>query len=334
LKRERNTTMQDVAELAGVSKVTVSAILGGRSTKLRIAEATQLRVRKAAEDLSYHPNAIARSLRQQRTNILGFYSAFITHNAANDFLGAVIGGLQTACYEYEQDILLHRTCTGRPANAIFNEMVDGRIDGIFLHASHEDPLTVRLAASSLPVVGIADYLPGIASVSCDNEAGMTLLVDYLWKRGHRCIAFLSTRMKLPSVEIRANTFQQEMLRRGASPEQSPVLKADMDTEHSFLRILLSLNPTPTALCCWHDGAAYQILRGCYALGVRVPEDLAIVGFNGFLDRLLPIQNLVSIDAGWSDVAEAAMKIMIEQISGAEVEQETRTPVHLIPGDTA
>ena len=334
MKRERSTTMQDVANRAGISKVTVSAVLGGRSKDLRIAEATQQRVWQIAREMNYRPNEVARSLRRQRTNILGFYSAFSSHNARNDFLGDIIGGLQTASYAVEQDILLHRTCVGRPVDAVFAEMVDGRIDGIFLHASLEDPLVSRLAASNVPVVGIADFLPGIPSVSCDNEEGIRLLVSYLWERGHRRIAFLAPTLQLASVEARGVAFQHEMQMRGMADEEAPILRMDMDMEYAYLKTVLSREPRPTALCCWHDGLAYSVLRGCNALNIHVPDELAVVGFNGYLDLMLPIKNLVTIDARWAEVAQTAMTIMMEQIRGAEVAIETRLPVRLIPGDTA
>src|SRR5258708_19213958 len=101
---------------------------------------------------------------------------------------------------------------------------DGRIDGLILHANSNDPLVEILRNSSLPVVAIADALPGISSVTCDDEAGIRQSIDYLWQRGHRRFTYLCPVVKLPSVDRRRQPFEPELQRRALHPAGSAVFR--------------------------------------------------------------------------------------------------------------
>src|SRR5262249_8954496 len=111
--------MKDVAERAGVSKMTVSAVLNGTSTHVRVSEPTRQRVLEAARELDYRPNAVARSLRRRQTNIIGVYCGFGYMNARLAFLSEIIGGLQEGCDCHRKDLLLHGVFRGRSVEDIY-----------------------------------------------------------------------------------------------------------------------------------------------------------------------------------------------------------------------
>src|SRR5262249_47656133 len=121
----RQPTMKDIAERVGVSKMAVSAVLSGTSSTARVSEATRERILAAARELRYRPNAIARSLRSKRTNIIGFYSGYRYIDPRNPFFAEIVGGLQEGCAEHRKDLLLHTVFQRASVDDIYGELVDG-----------------------------------------------------------------------------------------------------------------------------------------------------------------------------------------------------------------
>jgi DNA-binding LacI/PurR family transcriptional regulator len=322
-------TTYDIAQKLGVSQSTVSRILNGVQG-YRVAENTRLRVLEAARQMGYRPNSIARSLRKRRTNIVGFYSGYGYLDARNAYIASVIGALQQACDAEKLDILLHGAFRQRTTDDVFGELVDGRIDGLFLHTLSTDPLVELLVESSLPVVAISDALPGLASVVADDRDGIRQTIEYLFARGHRRIAYLAPEPRFVSVENRVAAFLCEMHARGerdARVIRSRGVELDMPTN------LLEMAGSPTAICCWNDLTAANLLVSCREFGIRVPTDLAVVGFDGVLNSRLMAQALTTIAVPWDILGQQAVALLTAQIRGNEVPRETCVPVRLAPGET-
>lgn len=342
-------TAKDIGRELGLSQPTVSRILSGASGH-RVSPETRRRVLETAERLGYRPNAVARSLRRRRTNIVGFYTGYSNLDARNAFLAEVIGGLQRACEVHRLDLLLHGLFRGASVEDIYGEMVDGRIDGLLLHTHGADPLVAPLVASHLPVVAIADAIPGVPSVVSDDAGGTRLLFDFLWAKGHRRIGYVRPYMRFTSVEARVSAFRAEVAARGMAPESAPFFEIDFEQAEPALDALLSMRERPTAVCCWNDLTAFNLIHACRQRGLRVPEDLAVVGFDGLLDPRLTARSLVTVAACWGDITARAMDLLARRIDtrhgassapSAENTEETATmpllsrlPVQLIEGDTA
>ena len=343
-------TAKDIGRQLGLSQSTVSRILANAPGH-RVSAETRRRVVETATTLGYRPNAIARSLRQRRTNIVGFYTGYGTLDSRNAFLAEVIGGLLQAADAHRLDLLLHGVFRGASTDDIFAELMDGRIDGLFVHTHTDDPLVARLRNASLPVVALADPIPGITSVVCDDADGVCQLIDYLWNKGHRRIAYLRPDLRLTSVEIRRQTFEQEMAARGVSPTHAPVITIEVESARPALTLLQAMPEPPTAICCWNDLSALNMVVACRERGVRVPEDLAIVGFDGLIDPLRAIRPVVTVGANWQRVTQEAMSLLSQLreertrvITDTDTPANTNTistvplltrmPVTLLPGDTA
>jgi len=336
------TTAKEIANHLGLSQPTVSRILSGANGH-RVAADTKQRVLDAAKAMDYRPNAVARSLRQRRTNIVGFYSGYAALDTRHDFIAAMVGGLQAACEPTNLDLLLHGVHAARPPEEVYSELVDGRIDGLFFHGALNNPLIAMLATSSLPVIALADPVRNIPSVVADNVAGMSMLVDTLWGKGHRSIVFLAPPVRFASVEDRISAFQHAMARHGASPSQSTVLttyvedrtvpSVAIEDTRDVLSDILDSADRPTAVCCWNDRAAYDLLWRCLKAGIRVPEDLAIVGFDGFLETKLPFRHLTTVSVDYGELAHTALRTMLDLIAGKQVPPLTTLPVELTAGDT-
>lgn len=327
-------TAKDVARELNLSQPTVSRILSGDS-RHRASDATRRRVMETAKRLGYQPNAVARSLRNGRTNVIGVHTNH-NYDVRNDFLGTLVGALQCACAEYKLDLMLHNTL-GSPAEAMFNKLRDGRIDGLILHAGSEDPLVGILSRSALPVVAVADSLPGLPAVTCDDVNGMQQLIGVLWEKGHRNFAFLAPPVWLASVEKRQKTLEAELEKRGVPPEARRIITINFEDSAPALPELLELSPI--AVCCWNDRTAYNLLRECIATGVEVPGQIAVTGFDGFRDDQLPARQLVTVDCPWEDVAATALRCLAKLIDlrqekkAAPPSEEICLPVKLLAGDT-
>ena len=339
---------KDIARELNLSQPTVSRILSG-DARHRASDQTRQRVVEAARRMGYRPNALASSLRRGRTGIVGLHTNH-NYDARNDFFGTVIGGLQCACNARGLDLLLHSALHGRAPEQMFDRLRDGRVDGLILHSSSDDPLVAMLSESSLPVVSVADILPGLAGVTCDDAAGMRLLIEHLWNRGYRRYVFLAPRVSLFSVERRREVFEDELQKRGLPPECRQVKRVAFEEAAPLLDELPVSGEARveerTAVCCWNDRTAYNLLRECRERGVRVPQALAVAGFDGFRDDKMPGGQLLTVSCPWADVASRALEVLaqlIEERAGEAPEgklmgekrlPEERLPVALLEGDTA
>ena len=329
-------TAKDIARELNLSQPTVSRILNG-DRQHRISESTRKRVMETASRLEYQPNAVARSLRRGRTNVVGLYTNH-NYDARNQFFGTVIGGLQRACEGHGLDLLLHsayRKCT---THDVYGNLRDGRIDGLILHASPDDPLVERLGKSVLPVVAIADPVPHVPVVTCDDADGMRQIVHYLVGRGYTRFAFLAPRMHLGSVQRRQESFICELQRQGFKERDYSIIAIDFENVLPSMDELLRCGQG-AAVCCWNDRTAYNLLHACIERGLRVPEEMAITGFDGFRDLSIPARQVVSIHCPWDRVAASALDLLMDMIKSVDSRSaagvaEVSLPVELATGDTA
>jgi len=327
-------TAKDIARELNLSQPTVSRVLSG-DKQHRVSETTRQRILDAAKRLRYQPNAVARSLRRGRTGIIGLYTNH-NYDVRNDFLGAIIGSLQHGCALQNLDLLLHSALYGRSAEDVYAKLRDGRIDGLILHADPDDALVEILGKSPLPVVAVADRMPNLPTVTCEDADGMHQLIAHLWERGHRKFAYLSPQKFLVSANRREAAFLAEMRSRGLAASDYHVLPIDYEATDLALDNLRQ-EGRPLAVCCWNDRTAYNLLHSCLERGVRVPEEIAITGFDGFRSHKAPAQQLVTVDCHWGEVASTALGILTNLINGqtdASELQEVCLPVTLLAGDTA
>jgi len=333
-------TMDDVGRHAGVSVSTVSIVLRGASSKLRIAKATQERVRTAALELGYRPNAIARSLRTHQTNLIGLYSGFGDENEfmlmTSAFNAEVTAGLQKQCGLRHHELVLHGGFRKSELLEVFHELSDGRIGGLVLISPPDDRLVELLTGSSLPAVAVANMVSSLPSVVVDDNAGGRLLAEYLANKGHRRVLY---RKGIGFSHTQSLCQRLAAFRECAAGYGMAVTEAFEEDNGWALgqeeRVLLTASPDkrPTAAVCWHDTSAYGLIKLCEPLGLRVPQDLAIVGFNGIDTDASRLCSLTTIRAPWSEVGQRAIKLLFELMNGHEVPHETVLPVELMEGDT-
>jgi DNA-binding LacI/PurR family transcriptional regulator len=314
--------------------MTVSLVLRDDPQNSRITPATRSRVLEAAKELHYQPDARGRALRSGQTNIIGMYTGYGYINVRFPFFTEIISGLQEGCDAFHKDLLLHGVYRDETSTDIYTNLANGKIDGIILNLSAKNPLVSRIVETGFPAIAVADPLPGIPSVMVDDTGGTRILADYLWSRGHRKYVY-QTGGDLPESAIRRrDTFLQFMQEHGGHvqvfhihdhPEGLKEIVHILTTSNS--------NDRPTAVVCWNDSDAYDMIHQCRIAGLKVPDDVSIAGFDGCP---LPYDvgwSLTTIHAPWSNVAFTAVQYLIEQITGKDVPLETTLPVELIEGNT-
>ena len=327
-------TSKDIASELGLSQPTVSRILSGDANH-RAAEETRQRVWEAAQRLGYQPNAVARSLRRGRTGIIGIHTSH-NYDVRNDFLGTVVGALQCACAQQHLDVLLHSGVHGSPAREMFGKLRDGRVDGLILHSRADDPLVELLNKSSLPVVAVADELPGLPAVTSDDANGMRQLIDLLWERGHRKFVFLAPRVNLPSVEERLAVYEGELEARGVPGPMRAVKRIAFEDSAPVVEELRAQGPL--CVCCWNDRTAYNLLNAALETGISVPQELAIAGFDGLHQPEAFSRHLTTVRNPWEDVSARALEMLVALIarrgeSQNQVGQVVKLQPWVLPGDT-
>lgn len=333
-KRQR-VTLQAVADFAGVNRVTAAVALG-RSPQggTRVSAATRTRVLAAAQQLGYAPNVMARALRGERTNMLGYYAGYEPIDAHMPFVAAILEGLQQSCRTYRQDLLLFGSFARDTIDSIYATLTSGKIDGLVLLPTPRSPMMDRLFDSHLPVVAVANAHPAVPSVVVDDVAGSTLIAEYLARQGHRLILYRS------HADYRTSTARREQAFLAAAADLGmTVTVTHEERSHTLSPAEISIlqqpvTHRPTAAVCWMDLNAYALLNSCEAYGLRVPADLAIVGFDGIRQRIKPARTLTTVSAPWAEVAAQAVQCLLKLVDGEEVPLETVLPVKFVIGDTA
>jgi len=275
-------TLRDVAERSGFSITTVSHVLNDVPGK-RIPSATRDRVRAAATELAYRPNRLAQGLRLQRSNTLGFVSDKI---ATTPYAGEVILGAQDAAAEHGNLLLLMNSDRdpGLEEREI-RALQERQVDGIIFASEYHRVITPPDALRGTPAVLLdARSVDGdVSSVVPDEVGGAQAAVRELIGAGHQRIAFLNNVDDIPATHLRRQGFRQGLNEAGRRLRAGMVTAAASTPGAGFeaARQLLDQPRAtrPTALFCFNDRMAMGVYQAVTELGLRIPDDLSVVGFD-------------------------------------------------------
>ena len=276
---------------------------GAGQGNTRVSDATRQRVLLAAEELHYQPNALAKSLRHRKTNIMGFY--FPGYIDTRDlFLSEIVSGLHQACEENQHDFLVHGTFRGNSVDDIYAEIMNGKVDGLVLFVQAQNALVARLATSHLPVVAIANVESAMPSVTVDDLAGALMQAEYLIQKGHRRVFYAISPFNMAAPTRRYEAFLAIAQELGLSITPYAIPSGDNrhDIEVVIGKLLaLPVSERPTAIVCWHDNLAFGIVRYLRKVGVNVPGEMAVIGFDGSSSLIPPAFELTTVRAPWREV---------------------------------
>lgn len=287
---QTKTTLRDVAQRAGVSVATVSNVLNNVEGN-RISPATQVRVRAAADALAYRPNRLAQGLRTQRSQTIGFLSDNI---ATTPYAGRMILGAQDAAAEAGNLLLL--LSSGGDAELEDRELqalVDRQVDGI-IYASMFHNVVVppkRLIETTAVLLDARTAAGEFSSVVPDEVGSARVAVEELLAHGHRRIGFVNNEEDYPAPAGRLLGYKQALEVYGVPFDPDLVVTAPPTGASSGFAAslpLLSRTDRPTAVFCFNDRMAMGIYQAATELGLAIPDDLSVVGFD---DQELIADNL-------------------------------------------
>ncbi len=321
---ERHVTSHDVAALAGVSQSAVSRCF---SVGASVAPETRAKVLQAAAALGYRPNVHARNLSTGRTRMVGVVLAHLDNLFYPRFLQLLTERLQSLCMQ-----LLLFVADGKQQVALMEQLLNYRVDGIVLAATtlHSD-LAKACTQAGIPVVlfnRVASSAPDRAfhSVQTDQEAGMAALTRLLLDRGHRRVAYLAG-----NLESSTNQAREQGCRRALQEAQVPLYAYGVGnyeeaTAQAVVREwfysgkrLRKPQERPDAIVAADDRmafAAMDLLR--HTLGLRVPEDVSVVGFDDVPQAAWPAYDLTTYAQPLPEMIDAVVQLLRLQLQAREV----------------
>ena len=317
-KRKRTVTIQDVAKTAGVSVSTVSRVLNG---KVDVASDTQDRIRSVIDDLGYTTNLAARSMRSFRKNLVGL----LMPDIAYPFAIEVMKGVNGAIAESEFDLLVYTTGDVRKSGRASHEqkyvslLTNSITDGVIIVA----PVAGEFSTDA-PIVSIDPLMsnPNYPSVHATNYRGAMEAMEYLLGLGHRRIGFISGRAGLESANRRLKGYRDALESAGVLVDESLIAAGDYTTETGTkcARQLLSLEERPSAIFASNDQSAMGVYQVAQEMGLRIPEDLSVVGFDNIMES--KYMGLTTVDQFISEMGSVATKMLIKLIQGEPLESQT------------
>lgn len=327
-------TIRDVAQKAGVSRTTVSYVLNNRDEAMRIPEETRRRILEVVQELNYHPNALARGLSQRRTDTVALVMQYpAIFSGWSGFTVEMMHGVTDAAIRLGYDVVLH---TKQPMSGGLPEerdpiaeevaiLTDGRADGALLLRDRNDPLACALRQRNFPTVLMFTHNddPEQWFVDCDNVQGGIMATEHLLSLGHRRIIHLAGSPYSAAAHDRQQGYLEAMRRAGLRPDPNWVVDtvyAGADLQSALALFDVPANSRPTAVFAWSDETAIRFMNLLRSRGLRIPEDVAVVGFDstGVCDHTDP--PLTSVRQPIYTMASEALGLLVRQIRHETPEQ--------------
>ena len=309
-------TIRDVAEECGLAQSTVSNAL---SNQRYVSEATQLKVEQAAKKVGYRVSYIARSLRTRKTWSLGILVGDIT----NPFFPELVRGAEDIASAQGYNLILCNTdYRADKQKAYVNLLFDQQVDGLIIASQvHEGADIIDLHKRHMPMVLINQTYSNVDVdyVGVDNNRGMADACQYLWRLGHRDIGFILGREGSVAAQDRFNGYVQAMQEIAGGHDKSLVRQGDWTyaSGTTAARELLAMPKPPTAIIGANDLMALGAIEALQEFGLRVPDDLSIVGIDDIFVSSMPWASLTTLRHPKWTVGATAARILIERIGDPE-----------------
>jgi len=318
--RGKGITITDVAREAGVSAQTVSRVL---NDKREISAATRERVFRFIERLGYRPNSVARSLVSNRTFAIGL----TVPDICNPFFPDIARGAQDTAREHGYEVFLCNTIEdpGRE-EAVLRALEDRRVDGAIVCSSRlpDDKLFPWLERQHAAVLVNRPVPAEVAGgVRMDDASGTRRAVEHLLESGRRGIVFLAGPPHSHSGAERTRGYEGALSAAGIEPEAGLVVPCGPTVEggHKGAHALLAWRSGVDGLVCYNDLAAVGALRACEELGLRVPDDVAVVGCDDIMLAGLVSPALTTLRAPKYKIGAHAVRMLLDHIDGRREQAE-------------
>ncbi len=328
---KKRVTIVDVAKEAGVSPSTVSRVLNNRSGDLPISEATQKKVEKASRRLGYQASVFASALRTDRTDVIGA----VIRDIRDPFLSLLVQEIQEVCYQAKKDLLIgHAKYDIQRAERLLRLMRTRLFDAVVLLGDMpgDNFIIDELIEYGTPFVTIARGTNAVTpSVNVDEKAGTTIALEYLLELGHRRIACIASKA-LAGVGERVEEYSRFIKKHDLPnyPEYIRTTQVNHANIYQALREIFNAPEKPTAIFCALDRVAVTAIDACRSMGLDVPKDVSIIGFDNIDDSAFTFPALTTIQQPTELMAQTAVNILIEFIEADEkVRAELKSQRHIL-----
>lgn len=322
-------TLNDVAKETGLTVTTVSRVLNNRGY---ISEATRQRVYDAMKKLNYHPNEVARSLSKKSTNTIGVIVPHIRH----PYFAELISNLENHASKKGYKILLCNSQEkGEKEKKYLDMCTSNRVAGIVLCSG--TVAVEEFEGSNIPLVTVERYLEnGTAAVECDNQQGGELAARELLEKGCKNLLHISGvhETAMPA-DLRALGFREVCQQQGVSYREIATSAFQYNTleYHELIEKVLKENTEADGIFASSDLIAAQILQVCHKMGIKVPEQMKLVGFDDVNISSLTTPRITTIHQPIKEMAVMAVNLLIEAEEGKIVPRRTTLPVSIVRRET-
>lgn len=313
LSPPQRTTIHDVARAAGVSVATVSKVINGR---YGVAPATFTRVMSVVADLGYESSLVASSLRRSRTNVIGILVAEF-EPFSTELLKAIAAANSGSGYE----LLAYSGPSGDETPVGWELRSLSRLSGTLIDGAIIVTPTVLLPMTSIPVVAIDPHTGqgGPSTIGSDNVAGARTATEHLISLGHRRIAHIRGRTDLESAQLREVGYRQSLAAHGIDFDASLVRDGNYRAPQTdeAARDLLSRDDRPTAIFAANDLSAIRVLAIAAELGIRVPQELSVIGFDDVPEAAATTPQLTTVAQPLTEMGAQALQMLLELLDGGD-----------------
>ena len=330
----RRPTIRDVARMAGVAVSTVSYVINRSG---QVSEETRLRVNSAINALRYEPNLLARNLKAGRAGSIGL----IAPDLRNPYFAAVASGVQDIAQSRDMLLVLCTTQSAQHWENYYSQVLRAlRLDGLlFLSGSGMLTPSLMELVQSDSLVLVDERLPGldVPAVVSTNRRGARAVADHVLSQGHQRVGIISGPPNLWTAGQRMAGYREALAAARIDPDAVPVVAGDYQQESGYAaaRILLSGAPAarPTALICANDLMAIGAMVYCREIGLDVPRDISLCGFDDIPLASLVQPGLTSVDQCGETLGRSACRLLLRLIAQPSAEDqdpiETDHPTKLV-----
>ncbi|MDR7419534.1 MAG: LacI family DNA-binding transcriptional regulator [Armatimonadota bacterium] len=309
-------TIRDVARRAGVSPATVSRVLNASSHP--VSEWGRRRVLTAARQLSYIPNLLARSLLTHETAAIGV----LIPDVSNPYYAAVLRGVEDAIGPSGRTVILCNTDRDPAKQRLYlRALMERRVDGIIVAGGTFGRPEMAITGRALAVVMIGQHRVRFPSVRVDNVAAAAVATEHLLNLGHRRIACLAG----PSVSLtaadRVTGYRRALVAAGVPVDPALIREVGFTPTgtRESVRALFGATARPTALLAPNDQVAIGVIRALHELGLRVPADVSVVGFDDTPVASYTVPSLTTVAIPMHDLGRTAVELLVKVLEGRRAE---------------
>lgn len=311
-------TSDDVAELAGVSQSTVSRVFAGGAN---VSEKKKKKVLEAAEKLNYQPNAIARGLSNRKTRMIGI----VIRNFNNPFYSDVLATFYSTLSGMGYHLIFIDSENDEIQEEEIGKLTDYNVEGVIItDASLSSSAATRLSRKQIPVVLFNRYIENSNSnaVYCDNYLASRQIATYLVEQGHRSFVFISGPQNTSTTLDRKRGFEEVLTERGGLALFTESGEYTFESGFRIAQEVLSHNKKIDCIFCANDIIALGAIEAIKVMGLRIPQDISIVGFDDIAMAAWPSYSLTTWQQPVKKMVDAAIGLLMDDINGKLTKPQT------------